>query len=451
MEILANYQAVWATLVGLFVLMVLILRFKTNAFISLLGCAILTGLIGGMAPDAAFKSVQNGMGGTLGFIAPIIGLGAIFGAILERSDALAALADRVNRVKGGRAKTFATGSLGLIAATPVFFDVALIILLPLVMRLAQEAKKVPLYFGLPLCAGLAIGHAFIPPTPGPIIIATYLQAGLGHVILVGACVSVVSLIIAGPLFTNWLDGKNLLPGKVPLIDAVQPKKTSKPAISFSLALLLMLFPIVLIPAANVAKVFFPENAATPFILIVGHPFSALILACILSWIVIGPKTPANKASFSEGIAKAFEPTALIILVTGAGGAFKQVLTDSGAGNDLAALLFGTGITPVILGFVLALVFRLLQGSATVAMTAAAGLMASLIGVGEFTQWQLAILTISIAAGASGFSHVNDSGFWLVNRLFDLTEKETLRTWTLMTGLLSVSALAMCVVLYGFTG
>ncbi|RZV37084.1 MAG: gluconate transporter, partial [Acidimicrobiales bacterium] len=146
-----------------------------------------------------------------------------------------------------------------------------------------------------------------------------------------------------------------------------------------------------------------------------------------------------------------EPTALIILVTGAGGAFKQVLTDSGAGNDLAALLFGTGITPVILGFVLALVFRLLQGSATVAMTAAAGLMASLIGVGEFTQWQLAILTISIAAGASGFSHVNDSGFWLVNRLFDLTEKETLRTWTLMTGLLSVSALAMCVVLYGFTG
>lgn len=447
MDVLTEYQAVGATLLGLCVLLTLILRFKTNAFISLLGCAIITALIAGMAPDAAFKSVQSGMGGTLGFIAPIIGLGAIFGAILERSNALAALSERVNRVRGDRAKTMATGSLGLIAATPVFFDVALIILLPLIKRLARDAKKVPLYFGLPLCAGLAIGHAFIPPTPGPIIIAGYLNVGLGHVIMIGAIVSIISLIIAGPLFTNWLDKRDKLPGTIPTqVDtAIPTDQTGR--VSFSMALTLILFPIILILLANISKAFFPNHFLSTGLAIIGHPFSALILACALSWIVIGPKTPSDKAGFSNAIARAFEPTALIILVTGAGGAFKQVLTDSGAGHDLASILFGTGLTPVLLGYLLALLFRLLQGSATVAMTAAAGLMASIIDPAAFTDWQLAVLTISIAGGASGFSHVNDSGFWLVSRLFDLSEKETLRSWTVMTGLLSISALIMCLILY----
>ena len=447
MELLTQYQAVGATLLGLCLLLVLILRFKTNAFISLLGCAIITALIAGMAPEATFKSVQNGMGGTLGFIAPIIGLGAIFGAILERSNALAALSERVNRVRGDRAKTMATGSLGLIAATPVFFDVALIILLPLIKRLARDAKKVPLYFGLPLCAGLAIGHAFIPPTPGPIIIAGYLNVGLGHVIIIGAIVSVISLIIAGPLFTNWLDKRGRLPGK--LITQTEVSPSTKPAttISFSLALTLIVFPIFLILLANLSKAVFPQHGLSTGLAIIGHPFSALILACGLSWILIGPKTETDKTGFAKAIARAFEPTALIILVTGAGGAFKQVLTDSGAGHDLASILFGTGLTPVVLGYMLALLFRLLQGSATVAMTAAAGLMASIIDPTSFSSWQLAVLTISIAGGASGFSHVNDSGFWLVSRLFDLSEKETLRSWTMMTGLLSVSALIMCLILY----
>jgi len=449
MDLLIQFQAVWATLLGLLVLLILILKFRANAFMSLLGCAILTALVAGMAPDAAFKSVQNGMGGTLGFIAPIIGLGAIFGAILERSDALSVLADRVNKVKGERSKTMASGFLGLVAATPVFFDVALIILMPLIMRLASAAKKAPLYFGLPLCAGLAIGHAFIPPTPGPIIIAGFLQVGLGYVIVMGVFVSLVSLIIAGPVYTHWLDRRGLLPGAIPQAPGPHSVDIDKPRLSVTTAITLMLFPIFLILLANVSKELLPQLRVTSVLAVIGHPFSALILACIVSWFIVGPKNATDKAGFSAAIARAFEPTALIILVTGAGGAFKQVLTDSGAGHDLASILFGTGITPVLLGFALALLFRLLQGSATVAMTAAAGLMASFLAGGSFSEWQLAVLAISIAAGATGFSHVNDSGFWLINRLFDLSERETLRSWTLMTGILAITALIMCLILYRF--
>lgn len=443
-------QPVLATLAGIAVLLVLIIRFKTNAFISLLTVAILTGLAAGLAPEAALESVKNGMGGTLGFIAPIIGLGAIFGAILERGNVLGALADKVIRVKTERGKTMATGFMGLVAATPVFFDVALIILMPLIKKMAVAAKKVPLFFGLPLCAGLAIGHAFIPPTPGPILIASELGASLGNVILVGAGVSFITLIVAGPLFTNWLDKRGALPGTIPSLSNLT-QSSDKASIPFRTAFALILFPIVLILIANIAKAFFAQNALTPYLQAIGHPFSALILACLVSWLWVGPKTDSDKKSFSSAIGRSLEPTALIILITGAGGAFKQVLTDSEAGLQLSQIIQDLGLSVVLTAFVLALLFRLLQGSATIAMVAAAGILASMITPADFTQMQLAVLTIAVAAGASGFSHVNDSGFWLVSRLFDLTETETLKTWTVMTGLLSVTALILCLIIYPMAG
>jgi len=440
-------QTVLATIFGIFILLLLIIRFKTNAFISLLAVAIVTALAAGLAPEAAFDSVTNGMGKTLGFIAPIIGLGAIFGAILERSQILSALAQKVIKVRSENSKTLATGFMGLVAATPVFFDVALIILMPLIKKMAAAAKKVPLFFGLPLCAGLAIGHAFIPPTPGPILIANELNASIADVIKFGAIVSVLTLIVAGPIFTNWLDRRGALPGTIPTAFDIEVESTTEQPAKFSTAILLILFPIILILMASVAKELFAESPITPSLRIIGHPFSALILACLLSWIWVGPKTDEERAKYTKVIAKSLEPTALIILVTGAGGAFKQVLTDSGAGHDLSTLVEGIGLPIVLTAYALALMFRLLQGSATVAMVAAAGMVAAIINPTEFSNPQLAVLTLAIAAGASGFSHVNDSGFWLVSRLFDLTEKETLRTWTLMTGILSLTALIICTIMY----
>lgn len=454
MALLIEHRAIWATLFSLILLLALILRLKANAFITLLGCAILAALLAGMSPETAFKTVQNGMGGTLGFIAAVIGLGAIFGTIMEQSGAVHVLAARVDRVKSDGPKSLAAGLMGLIAAIPVFFDVALIILLPFIMRLAQKAGKTPLFFGLPLCAGLAIGHAFIPPTPGPIAIAELIGAGLGHVIVVGAFISVICLIISGPVLTIWLDKTNRLPaGRSPQLAsqkqiAVEDEDIVKPpAISFTLALSVMLLPIVMIMAATISQLTLADSPFKTGLAIIGHPFSALILACITSWFLFRPKTATEHIAMRSTLSRAFEPTAAVILVTGAGGAFKQVLVDTGAGSDIAAYFMGFGLTPVLLVFALALLIRAVQGSATVAMITAAGLSAPIIAVIDPNPWQLAVLTTAIAAGATGVSHVNDSGFWLVSRLFGLTEGETLRSWTLSTSVISFIGLFVCFGLY----
>ena len=449
-DFFVEHQAVSATLAAIAILLLLIIRFKANAFISLLAVAIATGIAAGLAPEAAFDAVKNGMGGTLGFIAPVIGLGAIFGAILERSNVLEALAAKALKVRTEGAKTLSTGFMGLVAATPVFFDVALIVLMPLIKKMAASAKKVPLFFGLPLCAGLAIGHAFIPPTPGPILIANEIGASIAQVIYYGAFVSIITLIIAGPVLTVAMDKRGLLPGQVPASSA-DSTPTKQPTVGFATALVLILFPIILILLANVDKEFLTENPISPVLQAIGHPFSALILACLVSWIWVGPKSDADREGFSKAIPRSLAPTALVILVTGAGGAFKQVLTETGAGHDLSTIVQNLNMPIVITAYLLALLFRLLQGSATVAMVMAAGLLAAMIDPTLFAPQQLAILTLAIAAGASGFSHVNDSGFWLVSRLFNLTEKETLRTWTVMTGVLSVTALIVCLLLYPLAG
>ncbi len=455
MGIIIEYRAIWATLISLVLLLALILRFKSNAFITLLGCAILAALLAGMDPETAFKTVQNGMGGTLGFIAAVIGLGAIFGAIMEQSGAILVLAARVDSVKGDGPKSMAAGLMGLIAAIPVFFDVALIILLPFIMKLAQKAGKKPLFFGLPLCAGLAIGHAFIPPTPGPIAIAELIGANLGHVILMGSLISVICLIISGPILTVWLDNTGRLPGIVQgpakAGFAAEVSDIAAKPISFTLALIVMLLPIILIMAATIGDLTLADSPFKTGLAIIGHPFTALIIACLASWVLLKPKTETERSAMRETLSRAFEPTAAVILVTGAGGAFKQVLVDTGAGKDIAQYFINAGLTPVLLAFAMALLLRVVQGSATVAMITAAGLIAPLISVIAPNPWQLAVLTTAIAAGATGFSHVNDSGFWLVGRLFKLTEAETLKSWTLLTGVISLTGLLVCFCLYGALG
>jgi gluconate transporter len=452
MDIIFQNQAIWASIASLFLLLILILRWQTNAFVTLLSCAILAALLAGMHPEAAFSSVQKGMGGTLGFIAPVIGLGALFGTIMEKSGYLESLALRLSGIKSDKHRSFATGFMGLVAAIPVFFDVALIILLPFITKLARKAKKKPLFFGLPLCAGLAIGHAFIPPTPGPIAIAELLGANLGRVILIGLPLSIICLIIAGPIFTIWLDKSGHLVGAIltetPSESSASAASTTQAhQASFPTALALLLLPLILIMAGTIAKATLPDSILLKGFTIIGHPFSALIIACVVSWLSLRLKTEVDKAKFRATLKNAFEPTAAVILVTGAGGAFKQVLVDTGAGAQMAEGLLAWGLTPVLLAFFLALLIRTIQGSATVAMITAAGLMAPIISNLGLNGWQLATLTTAIAAGATGLSHVNDSGFWLVSRLFNLTEKETLKSWTLMTTTISIAGLFGSLLLY----
>ena len=440
MDLVLEYRALIATLAGICALLVLILRARLHAFAALLLVAILSALAAGMAPKLAFDTVQRGMGGTLGFIAPVIGLGALFGAILEASGAVQALARRVSDMASVGKQRWAMGGLGVVAATPVFFDVALIILMPFIAALSSRTGRLSLVFGLPLCAGLAVGHAFIPPTPGPLAIAEHIGADLGWVILFGSITGLISVAIAGPLLSWGLERYGKLPGQVSVRSDVSKDEGEQTRVSFGVAAALIALPLVLILLGTLGQLILPAGLLKDAVSVIGHPFSALLIASGVTYLFLAPRTESERSRMRETITRAFEPTGVVILVTGAGGAFKQVLVDTGAGAQLAEGILSFGLSPILAGFALALLVRLAQGSATVAMITAAGLASPIVAAANLSAPELGLVTIAIAAGASGFSHVNDSGFWLVGRLFQISEAETLRTWTISTGLIAISGL-----------
>ncbi len=440
MELVLENRALIATLAGIGALLILILRARMHAFAALLLVAIFSALAAGMAPKLAFDTVQKGMGGTLGFIAPVIGLGALFGAILEASGAVQALARKVSNMASVGKQRWAMGGLGVVAATPVFFDVALIILMPFIAALSSRTGRLSLVFGLPLCAGLAVGHAFIPPTPGPIAIAELIGADLGWVILFGAITGLISVAIAGPLLSWALERRGMMPGHVSVLAGASEETIETPRVSFGLAAALIALPLLLILIGTLGQLAMSPGVVKDTVIVIGHPFSALLIASGVTYGLLAPKTETDRSQMRDALTRAFEPTGIVILVTGAGGAFKQVLVDTGAGAQLAEGILSFGFTPILAGFALALLVRLAQGSATVAMITAAGLSAPIVAAANLTAPELGLVTIAIAAGASGFSHVNDSGFWLVSRLFHINEAETLRTWTVSTGLIAISGL-----------
>ncbi|MEL6688335.1 MAG: gluconate:H+ symporter [Pseudomonadota bacterium] len=451
MELITTYQPAIATLISIIGLLILILRVRMNAFAALMLIAIFAAIAGGMTPDGAFTTISNGMGGVLGFIAPIIGLGALFGVILDAAGGIQALAKGADRFGSDRRKTWAMGGLGVLAATPVFFDVALLILLPFIAGLARKSGRPALYFGLPLCAGLAVGHAFIPPTPGPIAIAALLGAQLGWVILFGSLVGLITMGVGGPLLTQFLSKRGGIPtGTISLATLTAQSDTERvqSPLSFQTALALISLPLLLILSGTLASLMVPDGQLKEVLRLVGHPFSALLIASGACW-WFAKRAGTDPEIIRDATQRAFEPTGVVILITGAGGAFKQVLVDTGAGEQIASLVLSIGFTPVLLAFILALIIRAAQGSATVAMITAAGLMTPIIGDWGLSDPQLAIITVSIAAGATGLSYVNDSGFWLVSRLFGLSEMETLRTWTLSTTLIAVTGLIVSLILYMF--
>lgn len=422
----------------------LVLRWKIPAFAALIGVSLAAALAAGMAPEQAYSTVTNGMGGTLGFIAVVVGLGSLFGAILEAGGGLPALARMLLGQRRGFGGQVITGFIGLIVAIPIFFDVALIVLAPVVLALAKRASKPVLAFGLPLLAGLAIAHAFIPPTPGPIAVADLLGADIAWVILTGLAAGIPALLVAGPLLANGLARAGHLPQAS--LDHLAPSEGIEAAMSGRTVLILIFLPLILILTNAVLGIAGATGPLAQIVAVVGHPFGALLIACAAAGWVASGKPQAIRDRVNRAIVDAFVPAGAVILVTGAGGAFKQVLVDTGAGAQLADLVLHFGLIPILLGYLLAFIIRVAQGSATVAMITAAGLMAPIVGGQDFSALGLALIVTAIAAGASAVSHVNDSGFWLVSRIFGLTEVDTLKTWTVSTTLLSLVGLIVCLVL-----
>ena len=403
-------------------LLLMVLKFKINAFISLIITSVYVGILAGMQITEIPASIQKGMGGTLGFVAVVVGLGAIFGQILESSGGAESLAHYLLKKFGHNKASWAMMLTGFIVAIPVFLDVGLIILIPIIYALSRDTKKSLLYFGIPLLAGLAVAHSFIPPTPGPIAVAEILKVPLGWVILLGIILGFPTAVIAGPFFGNYISKKIIVNPPAMFLEERRDQQQTGNLPSFWLIIILIGTPLILIVINTLFEVMIKnalieKSTFTDILIFLGHPFIALTIATLLTIYLLGIKRKMSRQKIMDLSTKALGPAGIIILITGAGGVLKQILVDSGIGTMMAKSIAGSALSPILMAWILAAIIRVAQGSATVAMITAAGIISSILPVFNLDEPHMALIVISIASGATLLSHVNDSGFWLSKQIF----------------------------------
>jgi len=436
---------------GVTLLLLMVLKFKLNAFIALLITSIIVGIMAGMPLQNISASIQEGMGSTLGFVATVVGLGAIFGQMLESSGGAKSLANYLLKKFGTNRASWALMLTGFIVGIPIFLDVGFIILVPIVYALTKDTKRSLLYYAIPLLAGLAVTHTMVPPTPGPMAVGEILGVDLGWVVMMGLIVGLPTAVVAGPVFGKFIAGKIYLPAPDLFQNSgTEPGDDIEKMPSFGVIAVIILTPLLLIIMSTFIKLgvdkgWMKDSFLSDILIFIGHPFTALILATLLS-ILLCLKRKMSGQTILDLSTKALGPAGIIILVTGAGGVLKQILVDSGIGKMLAESLADSSIPLLVLAWLLSALVRVTQGSATVAMITAAGIMSPLLSSFNLDQPNIALIVIAIAAGATILSHVNDSGFWIVGKYLGMNEKQTLQTWTVMETIIAVSGLIFTLIL-----
>lgn len=440
-------RLVIAAIIGLALLLVLIIKFKVHAMLSILIGAIAIGLIAGMPFEEIVTAVDDGIGNTLKGIALLVGLGSMFGAILEASGGAQTLAVTMVKKFGDEKAAWALGITGLVISIPVFFDAGLIILIPLAFSLAKRTKKSSLFYAIPLLAGLAVGHAFIPPTPGPVLVATMLNVELGWVILVGVCCGFFAMIVAGPVWGAVCGKKYYVP--VPDQIANQEDIDESKLPSFASVVTIIMIPLVLIILKSVAGVVPALAGVAPLFNFLGQPFAALLIATLAAMFILGTRHGYTMPELEKILTKSLKPTGLILLVTACGGVLRYILQYSGLGEIIGNAVASINLPIVIVAFLVAALVRICVGSATVAMTMAAGIVAAMPEIASLSPMYLACVVAAVAGGATVCSHFNDSGFWLVRSLIGLDEKTTLKTWTIMETLVGGTGFIVALIISFF--
>ncbi len=444
---LNSTRLILAAVIGLAILLVLIIKFKIHAMLSILIGAVAIGMIAGMPFGDIVTAVDDGISLTLKGIALLVGLGSMFGAILEASGGAQTLAVTMVNKFGDQKAAWALGITGLVIAMPVFFDAGLIILIPLAFSLAKKTKRSSLFYAVPLLAGLAVGHAFIPPTPGPVLVATMLDVDLGIVIVIGILCGSVAMVVSGPIWGSICGKKYYVP--VPEHIANQEEFDESKLPGFGTVVGIILIPLVLIVLKSIAGVV-PAMAGIEQVLsFLGQPFMALLLATLAAMYLLGTRHGYSLPELEKIMTKSLEPTGLILLVTACGGVLRYMLQYSGLGDVIGNAVSSANLPIVLIAFVVAALVRICVGSATVAMTMAAGIIAALPGIADLSALYLACVVMAVAGGATVCSHFNDSGFWLVKSLVGLDEKTTLKTWTIMETLVGGTGFIVALIISFF--
>ncbi|TDD84092.1 GntP family permease [Actinomadura rubrisoli] len=452
--------------VSIAVLLFLIIKVKLEPFIALivssLALALAAGLsveqIVGTALSSKTSLLETGFGGILGHIAPIVGLGTILGAILERSGGADVLTRRLLSVAGERGAPLAMGLAGLIFGIPVFFDVGIFVLAPLVYITARQGGRSLVLYAMPLLAGLSMTHAFLPPHPGPVAAGGLLGVPLGWLIVLGLVCGIPAFLVAGVAWGAWIGKRVFIEvpdeyiaaerekeerrGEDPKVDAGKAPETAAPEPSLALVGLIIAVPLVLILLATFSTVWWEDSPALPTLTFLGNPVVALTIAVLLAMYLLGIRRGIPAAELSDLATKSLQPIGMILLVVGGGALFGAVVSATGVGKALAGTLADAGLPVIVLAYLIACGLRLAQGSATVAIVTTGGIVAPLVQGEHHSHAHLALIAIAISAGSIIASHVNDGGFWIISRYFNMSVRDTLRTWTVLETILSVVGFAM---------
>ncbi|MFF7592642.1 GntP family permease [Kitasatospora purpeofusca] len=430
-----------AVLLAIGAIVLLITKLKLHPFLALtLGSGLLAAVAG--APfDKLLSSFSTGFGATVAGVGLLIGLGAMLGKLLADSGGANIIADTVLSRSRTRALPWAMALIAAVLGLPLFFEVGVVLLVPIVLLVARRGNVPLIRIGIPALAGLSVLHGLVPPHPGPLVAVDALKADLGVTLALGLLIAVPTLIVAGPLFARVAE-RWVGPLETPETDVpVEPAKREHTP-SFGAVLATILLPVVLMLGKALADVVVDDPKALPQRVLdfVGSPLIALLAATLLGMLTLGRAAGFDKARISETVGSSLGPIAGIVFIVGAGGGFKQTLIDVGVGTAVSDWSSKWHIPALLLGWLIAVLIRLATGSATVATITAAGIVAPLAA--DMSSTHAALLVLAIGAGSLFLSHVNDAGFWLVKEYFGMSVGQTLKSWSVMETVISVVAIAL---------
>ncbi|MDF4203667.1 gluconate:H+ symporter [Maribacter sp. SA7] len=413
-------------IIGILLLFILIAKFKLNAFITFIIVSLFVGIAEGMEPISVVDSIQKGIGNILGFLVIILGLGAMLGKLVADSGAAQRITTKLVEKFGKKNIQWAVVLTGFIVGIPMFYSVGFVILVPLVFTIAAATGLPLLYVGLPMLASLSVTHGYLPPHPAPTALATMFNADIGKTLLYGIIVAIPAIIVAGPLLSRTLKGINATPLKE-FLNPVILKEEEMPSMANSI--ISALLPVILIAISALAKLLLPADFfLTKILVFMGNPAIAMLIAVLVAIYTLGLGRGKSMKEVMDSVGSAITGITMVLLIIAGSGALKQVLIDSGVSEYIGGILEQSSISPLILAWLIATVIRVCVGSATVAGLTAAGIVLPLVqGTGASPE----LMVLAIGSGSLMLSHVNDSGFWLFKEYFNLSVKDTLKSWTVM--------------------
>ncbi len=436
-------MAIIITIVGILLLVFLISFVRLHPFLAFLISSLAIGVALGMKPLPLMQSLQTGIGSTLGSIVAIIALGAMLGKLIGISGAAQQLSSTMIRWVGPNHIRWAFMLTGFVVGLPLFYSVGFMILVPLVITVSQQINRSAVYIGLPLLASLAVTQGYLPPHPAPLYLVNQLQANMGLTLFYGILISIPAILISGAWFGSTVKGYTTTPN----LSFVAPPMPAETLPGTFVSFMAVLLPIILIGLSTVLVPYLAEGSwLKAFFQFIGEPAVSLLIAVLFASVALGTFTRENSQEIGQHLGDAVKEVAGLFLVFGGAGALKQVLSDGGVSQTIANQLQGAALNPYILGWTIAAIIRVCVGSSTVAGITTAGFIVPLIATQTVNP---NLMVLSIGAGSMMFSHVNDTGFWLFREYFQLSMRDTVKTWSVMDTLVSVTGLLGVLVLAWF--